>query len=307
MCLPYGTVPFTHLLAVFVLALVAGFISHVPGGLGVFDTIVLVGLGDHLPGNAILAALLIFRIVYFLIPVLVAGALFGTVEALTARHHLARLTDAVGGVVAPAAPLVLAGCAFAGGVVLLFANAVPVARAQLRLVASVLPLSVLEASHFLGSVAGVLLLLLARGLQRRLHTAWVLAVPLLALGAISMILKGLDWQEAVALAVLFLILLAGKGEFHRDSSLLRERYTPGWFLAIAVVLISAFWLGLFSYKHDEFDQQLWWRFALHGDASRFLRASVAVAVIALAAAMFRLLTPVRDAIHRHHEHHAAEK
>jgi lysylphosphatidylglycerol synthetase-like protein (DUF2156 family) len=53
-------------------------------------------------------------------------------------------------------------------------------------------------------------------------------------------------------------------------------------VAIAVVLTTAFWLGLFSYKH--LDDAEWWRFTLHDNASRFLRASIAVAIVALAAA-----------------------
>ena len=63
----------------------------------------------------------------------------------------------------------------------------------------------------------------------------------------------------------------------------------GVFLAIGVVLGSALWLGLFSYKQAGYGDALWWQFALFGDASRFLRASVAVAVIALAAAALHLL------------------
>jgi lysylphosphatidylglycerol synthetase-like protein (DUF2156 family) len=65
----------------------------------------------------------------------------------------------------------------------------------------------------------------------------------------------------------------------------------GRFLAIAVVLTTAFWLGLFSYKH--LDDAEWWRFTLHDNASRFLRASIAVAIVALGAAAYRLLSARR--------------
>jgi len=41
-------------------------------------------------------------------------------------------------------PTVLAGCTFAGGVVLLFSNAMPVSTARLRLVETVLPLTMIE-------------------------------------------------------------------------------------------------------------------------------------------------------------------
>jgi phosphatidylglycerol lysyltransferase len=48
---------------------------------------------------------------------------------------------------------------------------------------------------------------------------------------------------------------------------------------------------LFSYKHLE--DADWWRFALYDNASRFLRASIAVAIVALGAAVYRLLSAMR--------------
>jgi phosphatidylglycerol lysyltransferase len=221
-----------------------------------------------------------------------AGALFGVVEALAARRQLKRASQNLVAFVGPAAPWVLAGATFLGGVVLLFSSAAPVDAVRLRLVASLLPLSVVEASHFVGSIVGMLLLLLARGLQRRLRRAWTLTVVLLAVGSISAVLKGLQWGEAAILGVLLLTLVPARREFNRRTPLLAERLTPAWFLATATALLSALWLGLFCYKHIEFTDVLWWQFALYGDASRFLRASVAVAVIALGVAVFRLLEPI---------------
>jgi len=294
LCFPYVTVAdYPHVLAIFVVALTAGFISHVPGGLGVFDTIVLVGLQDRVPGDAVLAGLLVFRIVYFLIPLLAAGTLFGGLEAMAARRRLRRVSQSLGGWLAPGVPLVMAGCTFAAGAVLLFSNATPEAHYKLRLLYQTLPLPVVESAHFVGSVVGVLLLLVAARLQRRSHGAWMVAMGLLATGAVAAILKGLDWKQALLHLVFFLVLYASREEFYKRSALVTERFTPGWFLAVGVVLGSAFWLGLFSYKHLEDADQLWWRFALFGDASRFIRASVVVAVIALAEAARRLLATAR--------------
>jgi phosphatidylglycerol lysyltransferase len=57
MCLPGpAAAGYLHVLAVFVVALTTGIISHVPGGLGVFETIILVGLSHEVPGDQILAA-----------------------------------------------------------------------------------------------------------------------------------------------------------------------------------------------------------------------------------------------------------
>src|SRR5205085_9977500 len=103
---------YPHVLAVLVVALTSCFISHVPGGLGVFETIVLVGLSNEVPGNQILAALLVFRVMYFLVPLVTACALFGGLEAIQARRRITRVSQDLAGWSAPAAPTVLAGCSF---------------------------------------------------------------------------------------------------------------------------------------------------------------------------------------------------
>jgi phosphatidylglycerol lysyltransferase len=60
----------------------------------------------------------------------------------------------------------------------------------------VLPLEVIEASHFLGSIAGAALLLLSQGLARRLDGAWLLTVAVVATGIVASLLKGADYEEA---------------------------------------------------------------------------------------------------------------
>lgn len=53
----------------------AGVVSNVPGGVGVFETVVILLLSGQLPADAVLAALLAYRIVYYLLPFAVAAGL----------------------------------------------------------------------------------------------------------------------------------------------------------------------------------------------------------------------------------------
>ena len=58
------------------MAIGLGVISRIPGGLEVFDTIVFLSLASQVPRNKLARALLIYRGVYFLLPlVLAAGSL----------------------------------------------------------------------------------------------------------------------------------------------------------------------------------------------------------------------------------------
>ncbi|MFZ0611295.1 MAG: phosphatidylglycerol lysyltransferase domain-containing protein, partial [Desulfobacterales bacterium] len=51
------------------------------------------------------------------------------------------------------------------------------------------------------------------------------------------------------------------------------------------------WLGFYSYRHVEYADSLWWRFAFGNKASRFLRATVGVVVMGLFFAVARLMRP----------------
>ncbi|WP_431854133.1 lysylphosphatidylglycerol synthase domain-containing protein [Azospirillum sp.] len=289
LCMPASeAVSYMDVVVAFGLALVAGIISHVPGGLGVFDAIVLVSLTPEMPGNDVMAGLLVFRLIYYLAPLVLAGLMFGALEAFQARHRIRSTSRGLNAVVSPVVPLVLAACTFMTGAFLLFARATPDEVLPSPFNAVSLPL--VEMSHFTGSVVGVLLILLSHAIQRRLHAAWVVSLVLLATGCLSsLLMKGGDWREAVVPGLIFLALLPARAEFYRRGAILAQCLSPAWFVAVGVALASALWLGLFSYKHVQFGDELWWHFALHGDASRFLRASVAVGVIALAAAVIHLV------------------
>ena len=64
---------------VFILATLLGFASHAPGSLGVFDAAMLVGL-PMLGKEELLASLLVFRILYFLIPFAISITILGIRE-----------------------------------------------------------------------------------------------------------------------------------------------------------------------------------------------------------------------------------
>src|SRR5262249_30130721 len=65
-----------RLLAVFIAATLLGFASHAPAGLGVFDATILIGLCE-VNHEQLLAAVLMFRLLYHLVPLAIALLLFG--------------------------------------------------------------------------------------------------------------------------------------------------------------------------------------------------------------------------------------
>jgi phosphatidylglycerol lysyltransferase len=278
-------------LGIFLLAQMAGLVSQVPGGLGIFETVVILLLPSSLPGPVVLGSLLAYRGMYYILPLLTAAVLLGAQEVLQKKVALQQVTRTFGQRASVLVPQVLAFTTFVGGAILLFSGATPSVNWRLSWLRAFIPLPVIEISHFLGSIAGVGLLVLARGLQRRIDAAYIMAVALLGTGILFSLLKGFDYEEAIALSVMLVALLPCRSYFYRKSSIVSQRFNPGWIAGIALVLLCSIWLGLFSYKHMEYSGDLWWRFAFYGDAPRFLRAIVGTIGVVLFFGVARLLGP----------------
>jgi len=271
-------------------------VSHVPAGLGVFETMMVLLLAPWLPGDAVLGSALAYRLVYYLMPLAVAIVLFAGFELRERREALRRAGGALAQWAPELVPRVLAITTFAAGVVLLLSSATPAAGGRIELLEHLLPLPVLEASHFLSSLVGVALLLLARAIQQRLDVGYALTLVMLAAGAVFSLLKGFDWEEATLLSAMFAALLPCRRFFYRRSSLLSQSFTPGWVTGILLTLIGTGFVVLVAYRHVEYSRDLWWQFELEAHAPRSLRAFVGGAGLLAFFALARLLRAAPPAL-----------
>lgn len=286
---------FTVFVGFFALAQAVGLISHVPGGLGVFDTVMVLLLAPFLPSHQTLASLLVYRVVYYLFPFAVASL---TMAVLVIRRRQAMLATAVRTTARLAQrwgpttlPTILSAAVFASGVVLLISGATPSERGRIAFLDRILPLGVIELSHLSGSVVGVVMLVLAWALRRRIDAAWGLTVGALIAGIIASLLKGLDWEEASVLAVVLIVVIPSRHAFFRRASLTAEPMEPAWVVSIVAALASSIGLGLFSFRHVEYADQLWWHFARYADAPRFMRSTLFASTSVMVLALVRLLRP----------------
>ena len=289
--LPDRDVSVFTFLAAFLAAQLLALASHVPGGLGVFEGLMMLMLKDAVPSSRLAPALLMYRVVYYLLPLAVALLVLVGDELRQRRHQAARLGVTFGWLAEQLTPRVLAVFTFLSGVVLLLSGATPAAPGRLGWLARVFPLSIIEVSHFLGSVVGATLLLLSQGLARRLDAAYYLTTAALSIGIVASLLKGADYEEALILTALLAILWRARAAFDRRAAIFDTRFPVFWIAGVAGALSASVWLALFSFKHVEYSTQLWWQFETRGEASRMLRAEVGAAVTVLCFAFARLIGP----------------
>lgn len=285
--LPAGPVNFATLLSVYAVAVGLGILSHVPGGVGVFETVILGALGTRLPLDGLVGALLLYRVIYYVLPLAVAVILLTLMElrrAAAANAALARGTVAL-------VPLVLSAFAVVLGAMLVFSGVTPTLDDKLDWLQSAFPLPVVEAGHFIASILGLLMILAGRGLVHRLDGAWWMTVVLAVISIVLDFVKGFEIGEAILLAVLVVALIFTRNVFTRPASLIEDRLTPGWWLCIGTILALGLAILFFVYKEVDYSHELWWQFEFAESAPRSLRAALGVGLTAGAIAIYLLTRP----------------
>ena len=291
---PDSNIGYVTFLGAYAIAVAAGVLSHVPGGLGVFEAMLVLAL-PHVRADHLLGSLLAYRAIYYIGPLVVAALLFGGKELVSQRARLALARTRASAFVGPLVPTVVGALTFVSGFVLLLSGATPGIDSRIHPLEDFLPLGVVEASHLANSVIGIGLIILARALFLRVAAAYHLTFWMLVAGAVASILKGVDYEEAVLLMIVWTVLTLGRRAFYRPTSILHERFTPGWAVSVIGVIVASVWTGFLAYRHVEYSHELWWTFAFDANAPRMLRASLVVAILGAAYLLLNLLRPARPA------------
>ena len=284
--LPPGHLSPTVFVAFYAIAITAGIISHIPGGVGVFETVMLLAAGNGIPRDAMLGALLLNRGIYYVLPLVVATGL------LIVHELRSGIAAPVGRMAVRLSPTLLAALTLIAGIWLIVSGVTPFTDdARDLLVALRVPLPLIEASHFIGSVAGLGLVLVARGILHRLDVAWWIASALAIAAAVLALPKGIALHEAELLLSLVVLLVISRRQFDRRSSFFAQHLEPEWLVALGGVIVAGAWVLFFAFKEVDYSNRLWWQFELDGQAPRSLRALTAVALLALGYGLWQLLRP----------------
>ena len=275
---------FLEFVGVWLLAVLAGLVSTVPAGLGVFEWSMIKLLPDVAPG-AILAAALVYRITYYILPTLIGLAM----AASTGIRRGAKGARVAWRTLRPWLPQILALGVFVIGTMLTIDGTLPTPKAR----EDVAPLPLIETSHLLVSIGGVVLLLIGQGLQRRSRVAWLLAMAVCLVLPPLALLRGSHYTVSVWAAFAALALYIARREFYRRGSLLDEAWSWRWLVNLGVVVVGMFWLLFFVYSHVEYSNNLWWEFATTANAPRAMRAMLILCLGLIVFGLARLFRSAR--------------
>ncbi|MGJ7922529.1 bifunctional lysylphosphatidylglycerol flippase/synthetase MprF [Neobacillus sp. LXY-4] len=239
-----SSVPFRFILGVFLAAAATGTISLVPGGLGSFDLMMLIGMHYYgVDEHLILMILLFYRVFYYLVPFII-GLIFASTEAaiytksllLNSKFgpFLTRYNYIPEKYLSNLSHWALAILVFFSGIILLVSAATPGVLVRMKFAEKLLSVPILHLSHQLSVTAGISLLLLSRSIQLKVKNAYQLTYFILIVGAIFTFSKGFDFEEAFFLIGIALLLKGSKKRFYREGHPLSFR---------AFLIMSALMIG----------------------------------------------------------------
>jgi phosphatidylglycerol lysyltransferase len=276
------SLPFIESVRAFFFGQAIGLASLVPGGFGSADAFWIARL--PIGTNAATASLIAYRLIYYVIPWAMASLLLlsWATHRATRRLELARR--------------LLAGIVGAAGLLILLSAASFSIRSRFALLNELVPLPVVEVSHLAAAATGILLLVLARGMSRGYRAALNSTVVLLVMGVVFSILKGLDWEEAVLLALVAVLAVSQRPLFTRRGrgDWIESRDVGVAFVALLVFIV----FGTFAYRVrtpsmsdiGTFRSVQW----AEVERNRFLRSATTLFLVVSAGAAYVLMrVPVR--------------
>lgn len=275
---------FLAFLGVYLAAYSAGIAANTPGGIGVFDGAMLLGLTQFLDAPSVVGALLLFRCYYYLAPLVVAGVLFAAFELAQRGHLVPALSRAQLAAVSFEVP-VAAGLTAIAGAGLILLGALPPQPDPI-----LWDLLGGGASHFAASVIGSLLLVASWGLLRRMAAAWATALFLLLNGTAVLWLRGEPWWLTAAMLLVAVLLAVFQNAFYRQVRLTREPLSAESLFPLAALVACALLLAAVG-QQDAIEGRSWYEVVLSGDLPASVRFGVGLSGLLLLVAAVMLLRP----------------
>lgn len=297
--LPAGKPDYATFVAVYAAATMIGVLSHVPGGIGVFETVVIGTLPASVPVGDAAAALLLFRFVYYLVPFVLAFLLVTLNEIRLASGFGSRLL-ARAPALQPAfatlhgfSPGLVATVAFGFGAWLLLITMLPSVRAEAMAEGDLVGVLLLEGGTLASAIAGVALIIVSHGLARRVSSAWWFAIGALLAGAVASLLNDFGFENAAFLGAGALLLLPFRKAFDRPGRLTAGVFDTRWFATVIGVGVAAAAFFFFVHKAVPYSNDLWSEFSHDSNTPRALRAGLAATALMFFFGIYLLTRPIR--------------
>lgn len=223
-----------NVLPLYAVAQVLGVLSMIPGALGSFDVMMIFELSLlGVPRTTIVIWLLLFRIFYYIVPLLLAGLMF--------VHNLARqVNDFFDGLplmlLRKAAYYLITAFMYLSGILMLLTASIPDLTAENKIVQKLYPYTFFFIHQLTTVLFAIAMLACARGLQSKVRRAYLPTLLLLLIGIANTIWNLGTLRLTIYLAIVFLLVLMSRHVLYRK----KLQYSIGKFAIDGLIFAGSF-------------------------------------------------------------------
>ncbi|MFZ4617756.1 MAG: lysylphosphatidylglycerol synthase domain-containing protein, partial [Rectinemataceae bacterium] len=223
--------------SVFIIAQFAGLLSHVPGGLGVFDAIVLWSFSSFADEPALFGSLLLYRTIYYIIPLFGGFLVHGVLELRRHRERLNRALSFLRTWGTRFVPMVFGLLAAVWGLVSIVTAIDFSTSLDVRWVDFVFSLHVVEYRSTSRLFIGLAFIFLAIGVYKRSDAIYPVGIGVLALEIILSLQFRFPAVVVACLVVLLVLFLPSRSYFNRKSLAIHGIGRPSWIIIVVTSLV----------------------------------------------------------------------
>ncbi|GBR51705.1 transporter [Neokomagataea thailandica NBRC 106555] len=260
---PQAHFGFGTFLAIYIASYTAGLMANVPGGLGVFDGAMIFALRPYLPVAEIMGAILVFRLFYYIIPLVLAGMMFAGHELFLRGEQALVSAGQIRKRIRPSQVLLESEADFSVSVATSVQITIGILLvvytlwAQLPHLHEALWAAIVQISGLLLTIMGVALVGLALGLKQRVALAWKVSVGVLLASIVLLLLRGAPIVAILAPLLSLVLILPFRNCYYRRAHLLSAPLTP--FMVAPITLWGLGLAGVVWVAVERHLGPMWWR------------------------------------------------
>ena len=238
----------------FLIATLIGMLTMVPGGMGTFDVLMILGLGQlGSSQNQTVVWLLYYRLFYYLIPFLSGLILFVSQTGVKFNRFFDNLPRLV---LQRVAHIIVVIAVYFAGIMMVLLSTVTNLSNLSQIFEFLLPFSFNFLDQTLNLLIGFVLLGLARGLYSKVKRAYVPTLFVLVFGIVNTISRTRSLRLMVVYCLILLAVLFARKEFYR------EKFVYSW--GAIIFDVALFGTLLVAYAVAGFHSGQWWNANLMG-------------------------------------------
>ncbi|MHC5246969.1 bifunctional lysylphosphatidylglycerol flippase/synthetase MprF [Enterococcus sp. LJL90] len=207
--------PLAAIYPMFIIATLIGMLTMVPGGVGTFDVLIILGLSQQgIDQNTVVVWLLFYRLFYYVLPFLTGILLFVRQTGVKVNRFFDNLPKIM---TQKTAHFVLVAAVYFAGIMMVLLSTISNLSTLSRLFEFLLPFSFDFLDQTINMMVGFLLLGLARGLWLKVRRAFWPTILLLAFGIINAVLRTTSLRLIIVYLIIIGLVWISRKEFYRQK------------------------------------------------------------------------------------------